>query len=60
MEGDVVTMQDLIVFEVTGEDSDGGVVGHHRVTGLRPAFWDRAKYFGYEKVLSEALSVTDA
>jgi pilus assembly protein CpaF len=60
MEGDVVTMQDLIAYEVTGEDSDGNVVGHHRVTGLRPAFWDRAKYFGYDKILAEALSVPDA
>jgi pilus assembly protein CpaF len=59
MEGEMVTMQDLIAFEVTGEDSRGNVIGHHRVTGLRPAFWDRAKYFGYEKVLAEALSVSD-
>lgn len=60
MEGDVVTMQDLITFEATGSDSNGNVVGHHRTTGLRPAFWDRAAYFGFENLLSQALGITDA
>jgi len=55
MEGDVVTMQDLFVYEPTGEDPEGRVIGHHRGTGLRPAFWDRARYFGYDKVLVDAL-----
>ena len=55
MEGEVVTLQDLFVFEITGEDAQGRVLGRHRSTGLRPKFWDRAKYFGQERDLAEAL-----
>ena len=55
MEGDVITLQDLIVFEFEGEDARGRVIGRHRSTGLRPAFWDRARYFGLERDLAEAL-----
>ena len=54
-EGDVVTLQDLYVFEITGEDSQGRILGHHKPTGLRPKFWDRARYFGLERELAEAL-----
>jgi len=55
MEGDVVTLQDLFTFEIYGEDSSGRIVGEHKPSGLRPSFWDRAKYFGKERELSEAL-----
>ncbi len=55
MEGDVVTLQDLYVFEIQGEDSQGRIIGRHAPTGLRPKFWDRAKYFGLERDLAEAL-----
>jgi pilus assembly protein CpaF len=58
MEGDVVTLQDLMVFEVEGEDSQGRVVGRHAATGLRPKFWDHAKYFGLERELAEALEAS--
>ena len=56
MEGDVVTLQDLFVYEIEGEDSKGRVVGRHRPTGLRPAFWDRARYYGLDRDLAEALA----
>ena len=55
-EGDVVTMQDLMVYEVTGEDSSGRLKGRHRSTGIgRPRFWERARYFGEEERLARAL-----
>jgi pilus assembly protein CpaF len=57
MEGDVVTLQDLFVFEIEGEDAQGRVLGRHVSTGLRPKFWDHAKYFGLERELAEALEV---
>ncbi len=57
MEGDVVTLQDLLVYEIEGEDEDGKLIGQHRPTGLRPAFWDRARYFGRERLLAEALGM---
>ncbi len=55
MEGDTVILQDLIVFEIVGEDKDGKIIGRHKSTGLRPSFYDRARYFGLEKLLSDAL-----
>ncbi|CAA7611454.1 Flp pilus assembly protein, ATPase CpaF [Candidatus Terasakiella magnetica] len=55
MEGDVITLQDLIIFEFEGEDARGRIIGRHRSTGLRPAFWDRARYYGLERDLAEAL-----
>ena len=55
MEGEVVTIQDLMVFEIQGEDSQGRVVGRHRFTGIRPAFWDRARYLGLESELASLI-----
>jgi pilus assembly protein CpaF len=56
MEGDVIITQDLFVFEIMGEDANGRVVGRHRSTGIaRPHFWDRARYYGEERRLAEAL-----
>jgi pilus assembly protein CpaF len=55
MEGDVVTLQDLFVYDILGEDSQGKILGRHRCTGLRPKFWDRVKYFGLEAELAAAL-----
>ncbi|MSP81444.1 MAG: CpaF family protein [Alphaproteobacteria bacterium] len=57
MEGDVVTLQDIFVFEFDGEDTTGKIRGRHRWTGLRPAFWDRIKYYGRERELAEALEL---
>ncbi|HVO01913.1 MAG TPA: CpaF family protein [Candidatus Cybelea sp.] len=55
MEGEVVTLQDLFVYEITGEDAQGRITGRHRFTGLRPGFWDRVRYFGKERELAEAM-----
>ncbi|MCZ6895034.1 MAG: ATPase, T2SS/T4P/T4SS family, partial [Gammaproteobacteria bacterium] len=56
MEGEVVTMQDLFVFEIEGEDKNGRILGTHRPTGLRPKFIERARYFGLEQELVDALA----
>ncbi len=45
MEGDVITMTDLFVFEQTGIEN-GRVVGRLRPTGLRPKFMDRIEASG--------------
>jgi len=56
MEGDVIITQDLFVYEFTGEDTDGKIIGRHRSTGIaRPNFWDRARYFNEDQRLAEAL-----
>src|ERR1700676_959796 len=47
MEGEVVTLQDLFVFEKRGMDPDGKVVGRFAATGIRPKF--------YEKLLSAGI-----
>src|ERR1700751_2430506 len=36
MEGDVVITQDIFLYEITGEDDNGDVVGRHRSTGIGP------------------------
>ncbi len=60
LEGDVVVTQDLIVYEIEGEDANGKILGKHRSTGIaRPKFWDRARYYGLEKELAEALDAAD-
>lgn len=55
-EGDVIITQDLFVYEIEGEDDTGKVLGRHKSTGIaRPAFWDRARYYGREAELAMAL-----
>jgi pilus assembly protein CpaF len=57
LEGDVVTLQDLFIYDIFGEDAGGRVSGQHRTTGIaRPHFWDKARYFGEDKRLTEILS----
>jgi pilus assembly protein CpaF len=57
-EGDVIITQDLITFEVDGEDETGRIKGRHVGTGIvRPAFWERARYFNLERELAEALDI---
>ena len=45
MEGDVITMTDIFVFEQTGV-REGKVIGQLRPTGLRPKFMDRIEAAG--------------
>jgi pilus assembly protein CpaF len=45
MEGDVITMTDIFVFEQTGMEA-GKVVGRLRPTGLRPKFMDKIESAG--------------
>ncbi len=60
LEGDVVVTQDLFVYDITGEDEHGRVLGKHRSTGIaRPKFWDRARYYGLERELAEALDAAE-
>jgi pilus assembly protein CpaF len=60
MEGEVVTLQDLFVYEIQGEDAQGKIVGRHRFTGLRPGFYDRVRYFGKERELVEVMEAAGA
>jgi pilus assembly protein CpaF len=56
MEGDVVTMQDLFILEILGEDEQGKLVTRLKSTGLRPKFYDKARAFGVEKFVLDAMA----
>jgi len=47
MEGDIITMTDLFVFEQTGLE-DGRVIGRLRPTGLRPKFMEKIEQSGIQ------------
>ena len=48
MEGDLVTMQDIFVFERTGLTEKGRVTGRFRATGIRPKFYERLRASGMQ------------
>ena len=46
MEQDIITLQDIFLFEKTGILENGRVRGRFRATGIRPKFYDRLKTCG--------------
>jgi pilus assembly protein CpaF len=60
MEEETVTLQNLIVYEITGEDANGRLIGRHRSTGIaRPRFWERAEYYNETERLARALAESE-
>ncbi len=60
LEGDTIVLQDILKYEIEGEDDNGKIIGHHRGTGIgRPRFWERAQYYGLEGDLAKALDALD-
>ena len=60
MEGDVIITQDLVLYNIKGEDANGRLIGEHVSTGVgRPHFWDRARYYGEEQRLAAALEAME-
>ena len=60
MEGDVIITQDLVLYNIKGEDALGRLIGQHNSTGIgRPHFWDRARYYGEEQRLATALEAME-
>ena len=51
MEGDVITMHDLVAFNIEGEDANGRLIGRFKPTGVRPKFSDKLRQFGMEERL---------
>lgn len=41
MEGDVITLQDIFVFDQTGRDENGKIIGRFKPTGIRPKFLEK-------------------
>jgi pilus assembly protein CpaF len=46
MEGDVITMQEIFLFEKVGVTQDGKVIGRFRATGVRPKVAERIRAAG--------------
>ncbi|MEL6857262.1 MAG: CpaF family protein [Pseudomonadota bacterium] len=60
LEGDTIVLQDILKYEIDGEDDDGKIIGSHRGTGIgRPKFWERAQYYNLERDLATALDELD-
>jgi pilus assembly protein CpaF len=48
MEGDIVTMQEIFVYERQGIDENGKVIGQFKATGIRPRFAEQLSTCGIE------------
>ena len=48
MEGETITMQEIFMYERTGVDKEGTVIGRFRPTGIRPRFAERLKACGLQ------------
>ena len=48
MEGEVISMQEIFRFERLGLAPDGKIIGRYTATGVRSAFADRFKQWGYD------------
>ena len=48
MEGDIITMQEIFLYERVGTDENGKVIGRFRPSGIRPRFADKLKSYGIE------------
>ena len=48
MEGEIITMQDIFVYEREGIAENDKVLGHFRASGIRPRFSDRLKSYGID------------
>jgi pilus assembly protein CpaF len=48
MEGETITMQEIFLFERTGVDAQGQVIGRFKPTGIRPRFAERLKASGLQ------------
>jgi len=48
MEGDTITMQEIFMYERSGVDAQGKVIGRFRPTGIRPRFAEKLKASGFQ------------
>jgi len=55
MEGDVVSIQDLFTLEIDGEDKMGNLITRQKSTGMRPLFYEKARQYGVEQLVLDAM-----
>ncbi len=48
MEGDVISMQEIFRFQRVGLTPDNKIIGHYTATGVRSAFSERFRMWGYD------------
>jgi pilus assembly protein CpaF len=56
-EGEVISMQDLFIYQTKGETPEGKLIGEFKWTGIMPRFIRRVAYYGEGERLSRALGV---
>jgi pilus assembly protein CpaF len=60
MEGDVIVTQDIMLYDIIGEEQNGKLIGKHRSTGIaKPKLHERARYYNEDKRLSAALDAME-
>lgn len=57
MEGESMVTQPLFTYKFEGEDSEGVLNGSFESAGLKPRFYERARYFGVENELIKVMGV---
>ncbi|MCU0907807.1 MAG: CpaF/VirB11 family protein, partial [Rhodobacteraceae bacterium] len=48
MEGEVISMQEIFRFQRVGLTPEGKIIGHFTATGVRSAYSDRFRQWGYD------------
>ena len=59
MEGEVITMNEVVSFQFDREDAAGGIVGHYVSAASRPSFATRLSYFDLENAWMDAVEDFD-
>lgn len=59
LEGDVFILNDILQLEFEGEDAEGKLRGHYRVSRTRPSFHARLAYFGLDRAWAAALEESE-
>jgi pilus assembly protein CpaF len=55
LEGDVITMNDVVSFEFQREDGQGNIIGRYAALNARPRFLARLEYFGLDSAWLSAV-----
>jgi pilus assembly protein CpaF len=59
MEGDVITMNELVTFTFDGEDATSRIIGHYKISTFRPGFIDSLVYFGLDQIWMKTVQETN-
>jgi pilus assembly protein CpaF len=55
IEGEVVILNDIALFEIEAETADGRLLGKYKINRARPSFHHRLSYFGLDRAWLQAL-----